>query len=247
MSSDSGLTRARFHTARRGTLFLLGLALVGYWGPWLIHPAAALTLNGYELSEWVTFLPQVRDGSLSLAALTFAFLGGYSLSIYFARLAFLIPLACVAGLLSIAAARYQGRPTTYLRAWWSGLLPHSVLSWTLLGLAGLCCFLVFPPYPAYVFADAWPEYQPQFIVACLIALIIVAAFFLPAEMKDVLQIGLALVGGGYGLWALLSLRPLVNELIGPSWLRWGWGWVAMLVGLAGLAWLGLTHLFGQKD
>ena len=64
------------------------LALVGYWLPWLTHPAAALRLNGYELSEWVTFLPAVRDGSSPLT-----------------RLVFLLPLAALALLCGLAAAR----------------------------------------------------------------------------------------------------------------------------------------------
>src|SRR5437870_3045187 len=64
------------------------LALVGYWLPWLTAPAAALRLNGYELSEWITFLPGVRDGSLPLN-----------------RLVFLLPLACLALLFALAAAR----------------------------------------------------------------------------------------------------------------------------------------------
>lgn len=246
MSTDSRLTFARLRTARLETLILLGLALAGYWGPWLVHPSASLTLNGYDLSEWVTFLPQVRDGSL-FAALTISIPWGDPISIYLARLVFFIPLACVAGLLGLTASRYRGRTSPYLKAWWSDLLPHSALSWALLGLAGMCCFLVFPPYPAYVFPDYWPEYQTQFIVACLTAMLILAVFFLPGELKDVVQIALALVGGGYGLWAFLSLRPAAMALLGMGWVRWGWGWVAMLVGLAGLAWLGLTHLFGQKD
>ena len=77
-------------TRRRRILQLaaLGLALVGYWLPWLTQPAAALRLNGYELSEWVTYLPGVRDGSLPLS-----------------RVLFLLPLACLALLLALAAAR----------------------------------------------------------------------------------------------------------------------------------------------
>src|SRR5258705_5136091 len=62
----------------------LGLALVGYWLPWLTHPVAALRLNGYELSEWITYLPGVRDGSLPLS-----------------RLLFLLPLGCLALLLRL--------------------------------------------------------------------------------------------------------------------------------------------------
>src|SRR5260221_287867 len=67
-------------------LAALGLALIGYWLPWLTHPVAALRLNGYELSEWVTYLPGVRDGSLPLS-----------------RLLFLLPLSCLALLLGLAA------------------------------------------------------------------------------------------------------------------------------------------------
>src|SRR6188474_2876552 len=78
------------------TLSIL-LALVGYWAPWLTHPAAALRLNGYELSEWVTFLPGVRDGSLPLS-----------------RLLFLLPLACLALLLALAASRPGVAPPIYI-------------------------------------------------------------------------------------------------------------------------------------
>src|SRR5258706_7220944 len=67
-------------------LAALGLALFGYWLPWLTHPSAALRLNGYELSEWITYLPGVRDGSLPLS-----------------RLVFLLPLGCLALLLGLAA------------------------------------------------------------------------------------------------------------------------------------------------
>src|SRR5437764_9978299 len=85
------------------TLIPLGLALIGYWTPWLTHPAAALRLNGYELSEWVTFLPGVRDGSLP-----------------FNRLAFLIPLACLALLLGIAASHFRSSAPqgSWLRPKW---------------------------------------------------------------------------------------------------------------------------------
>jgi len=38
--------------------------LIGYWAPWVAHPAAGLVQNGFDLSEFVKFLPQVKDGSL---------------------------------------------------------------------------------------------------------------------------------------------------------------------------------------
>ena len=236
----------RLRTAQLNTLFLLGLAVVGYWGPWLIHPAAPLILNGYDLSEWVTFLPPVRDGAL-FNPLVIPLPWREPVVIYLARLVFFIPLACVAGLLSITASRYRGGAAPFLRAWWSDILPHSPLSWGLLILAGLGCFIILPPYEAYVRADYRLEYWPQMVVAGLTALLIVSAFVLPGELKDLTQMALALAGLGIGAWTLMSVRPATLALLPVGWVRLGWGWVAMLVGLAGLAWLGLTHLFGEKD
>jgi len=40
------------------------LAAVGYYGPWISHPTAALTLSGVDMGEFVKFLPGVLDGSL---------------------------------------------------------------------------------------------------------------------------------------------------------------------------------------
>lgn len=38
------------------------LILVGYFGPWVAHKTAALTVTGYELSEFAKFFPQVQGG-----------------------------------------------------------------------------------------------------------------------------------------------------------------------------------------
>ena len=64
----------------------LALAWIGYWGPWLDHPAAALQLNAYDLAEWITRLPEVRAGTLALS-----------------RLDFLLPLACLSVLTALVA------------------------------------------------------------------------------------------------------------------------------------------------
>jgi hypothetical protein len=47
------------------------LAAVGYYGPWISHPAAALTLSGVDLGEFVKFLPGILDGSLRVARQSF--------------------------------------------------------------------------------------------------------------------------------------------------------------------------------
>jgi len=40
--------------------------IVGYFGPWIPHKTAALTVTGYELSEFAKFFPQVQGGTLPI-------------------------------------------------------------------------------------------------------------------------------------------------------------------------------------
>jgi hypothetical protein len=40
------------------------LVVIGFFGPWLAHKAAALTVTGYELSEFAKFFPQVQGGGV---------------------------------------------------------------------------------------------------------------------------------------------------------------------------------------
>jgi hypothetical protein len=41
-------------------------AAIGYYGPWIAHQTAALTLTGIDMAEFVKFLPGVLDGSLHI-------------------------------------------------------------------------------------------------------------------------------------------------------------------------------------
>lgn len=79
MTSQAGLGRVD-RTAKAGCrltpvrlLLPLGwlLAAVGYYGPWISHPAAALTLSGGDLGEFVKFLPGIVDGSLRVTRQSF--------------------------------------------------------------------------------------------------------------------------------------------------------------------------------
>lgn len=220
----------------------LALTLVGYWLPWLAHPTAALQLNGYELSEWVTFLPGVRDGTLPLS-----------------RLLFLLPLGCLALLLGLAATWQAQRPAPLLavaspqpakpasRSSLTGVLPavQGSLGWGLLLLGLLCAFVVFPPYPYLFTAIADQEYRTQFFAASLGVVILLLGLYLPGDIKATLQIILAALGGGVGLWSLLVLRPVATALLGAPWAV-GLGAPLMLLGFALLALGGLRELFGPR-
>jgi hypothetical protein len=196
------------------SLAALLVALAGYWSPWLTHPAAALRLSGYDLAEWVTFLPGVRDGSLPLS-----------------RLIFLLPLACLALLLGLAAHAAHAGPR---RQGWRSWLPASTGGWGLWVLAGVCSLLVLPPYEAFRNREYWPEYQTQFWVACVAVTGVAAGGLAPGWAAGWLQIALAAGGAGCGAWALLTLRPAANELLNAPWAV-GLGWLAMLAGLTGVA------------
>lgn len=40
----------------------LGLALVAYYLPWVTHPTAGFTMNGFDLAEWTSLHPASRSG-----------------------------------------------------------------------------------------------------------------------------------------------------------------------------------------
>ncbi len=220
----------------------LALSLVGYWLPWLTQPAAALRLNGYELSEWVTFLPGVRDGSLPIS-----------------RLLFLAPLGCLALLLGLAAS-WQAQPPAALlaappsaaarpgpRGGLRALLPsiQGWGGWVLLVLGLFCAYVVLPPYPYILTAYADPEYSTQFFAASLGIVVLLLTQYLPTDLKAVLQILLAVLGAALGLWGLLAVRPVASALLGTPW-PIAWGLPLMLAGFALLALGGLREIFGPR-
>lgn len=47
------------------------LAVVGYFGPWISHETAALTVTGYELSEFAKFFPEVQGGAVPVTRALF--------------------------------------------------------------------------------------------------------------------------------------------------------------------------------
>ena len=223
-------------------LAAVGMALLGYWSPWLTHPSAALRLNGYELSEWITFLPGARSGELPLS-----------------RLLFLLPLACLALLLVIVATRVPvrvaapplgqaARPLERPRTGLAAVLPAITAPWAwLLLLAGLACALVIlPPYPYLLTALSDPEFRAQFFIGCAALLGLVIVAYLPAELKDSLQFILALAGAILGGYALFVLHPPASAVLNAAW-PIGLGWGVMFTGFVALALAALAQLFGPRE
>jgi hypothetical protein len=219
------------------------LALAGYWAPWLAHRTAALRLNGYELSEWVTFLPGVRSGELPIS-----------------RLLFLLPLACLALLLAIVATRVPvrvavpslseapARPAERPRTGLAAALPALAgpWAWPLLLAAVMCGLTVLPPYPYILNALGDPEFQGQFFIGCATLLGLALVGYLPAGLKDGLQVLLGLAGALLGGFALLTLHPIASALLNAPW-PIGVGWAAMLAGFGALAAAGVAQVLGPRE
>ncbi len=197
------------------------LALVGFWLPWLAHPAAALNLNGYELAEWVTLMPEGQAGAAPLN-----------------RLTFLAPCACLTVLFGLAAARSRRDRARVPRSW---------LGWGLLTAALLSASAVFPYYPYFLTApaDLNSEFFVQFWVAAASLLAVAITFLLPDEANDLLQIALGLAGAGLAVWSLTALTPLARSALGLDW-RWGPGWAAVLLGFAVVLVDGWRRLFRPR-
>lgn len=223
--------------------FALLLALAGYWLPWLSHPAAALRLNGYELSEWITFLPGVRDGTLSLT-----------------RLQFLLPLAGLALLCALVAVRPASRPvltpvgaplrppSPAPRTGLAALLPNvaSPAGWAFLLAGAICAFVVLPPYPYLLTAHADPEYRAQLLAAILTFAAFLIVVYLPHDLNAAAQLVVALAALVSAVPPMLSVRPAAEGVLNAAW-PLGLGWPALLAGLAWLGWLGLARLFSPRQ
>jgi len=176
----------------------LGLALcwAGYWAPWIAHRAAALNFNGYELAEWTTRLPGVRDGSLRLG-----------------RLDFMLPLAC----LSLATALAAG--VTPMRGWlrWAARL---------LALLGGFLILPEYPFILTAHIDPELRPTLVLGVVILGGVVIGSWVIRRLEIRDwlvgVTISLLALAALGFTIRSLVVMLPVLGELFNaPARLNWG--------------------------
>ena len=69
------------------------LILIGFFGPWVAHRTAALTVTGYELSEFAKFFPQVQGGVVPVR-----------------RALFITPVFAATISLALIGHRAKGRP-----------------------------------------------------------------------------------------------------------------------------------------
>ncbi len=196
-----------------------GLMMMGYFGPWVPHPAAGLVVTGLDLAEYVKFLPAFSAGQLSIV-----------------REAFYAPLVAVSVTLSLIAFRLPVRPR-WLR-WLRWLLRLLVVL-----LAIVAALNLLPPAWSPPLLRT-PEFRLQSMVllACVgLALLSPLLALLPRRLSALLVVVLAAPATWLPTTQFLQVRPHIADLYAKA-LPLGWGfWLcaagSLLLLAAALYWL----------
>ncbi len=186
------------------------LAAVGYFGPWIAHQTAALTLSGADMGEFVKFLPPVLDGSLPLVRQFF----------------YLPPLAVVAGIALLVAAPRLAYP-------W----PVRVLA---LALAVPVSLQLLPPAwsPASLVTPEFRLQAVALGLCWLLLAGFWLLGRLPAWLTGPLSGGLALSAALLSSWQFALAKPAIDAVYRrPPAL--GWGYALCMAGLLILAVAGI--------
>mgnify|MGYP001051262689 CR=1 FL=1 len=196
-----------------GWLIILGLvcAVVGYFGPWVPHKTAALTVTGFELAEFAKFFPQVQGGTVSVV-----------------RALFYTPLVTAAVLLALRTGRSIIRPVRLVGPPVTAvillvvLLPYPVVDTVRQALATRSPVRLDPQHTGQLRLVA---------VGVALALLALPGRRLSRRVWGGLVALLALGGAVPSLWQFAILRPLVVALYDKPF-DLGWGLVACVAGFA---------------
>jgi hypothetical protein len=195
--------RGRFRPIR----FLLPagwvLAAIGYLGPWLSHSTAALTLSGVDMAEFVKFLPEVIEGSLTITRQIF----------------YLPPFAIVFSIALLVGSRYLRYPMLLQFLMLFGAIPVSLQ--------------LLPPAwsPASLLTSEFRLQTIALAVSWLLLACWWLWRRLAVLLTGSLSAGLSLLATVLPAWHLLVVKPSVDRVYGnpPS---IGWGFLVCTAGLA---------------
>ena len=211
MSSEAGLgrvgrgARARKRLASAARLLLLvgwALAAIGYYGAWVAHETAALTLSGADMGEFVKFLPGVLDGSLQILR----------------QLLYLPPFAVVVSAAVLVGSRRLGFP------WLLRVLVLALavpVSLQLLPPAWSVASLISPEFMAQTIAlgICWLLLAGFWLWGRL-----------PALLTGAISASLCLVAVALPAWQFLTAKPAIDTVYGAP-PPVGWGFYLCMVGL----------------
>jgi hypothetical protein len=198
------------------TIAGLALAVVGYWGPWVDHFTAALVIPGFDLAEYVKFLPEVRAKTLPVT-----------------RELFYLPAPAAGLCLALIVGQLHRR----LPGWATA---------PLIALAATLALIVAPPPDFVVRfpqdAAMRAEWGRQALLAALAFLAVVAALIwatlLPRRVRPILVTLIASVGTAVPLWQFFATRPAIDRVYNKP-VTLGWGLWLMPLGfllIAATAW-----------
>jgi hypothetical protein len=193
-------------TLRIGRLLLpLGwvLAIVGYYGPWIAHKTAALTVTGPDMGEFVKFLPGVLDESPRVVR----------------QLFYLPPVAVALSVALLAGNRSLG---------FSWLLRAVALA----SSVAVSSSLLPPAWSPTSLMTAEFRLQLIALGLCWLALTAFWFLGrLPIRLTGLACCGLAALAGALPAWQLLIAKPAIDAIYStlPA---VGWGCIVCLAGLA---------------
>lgn len=193
------------------------LAIAGYFGPWLAHPTAALTLSGADMGEFVKFLPGVIDGSLRILREAF----------------YLPPLVVVVGVALLSGSQRLRYPR-----------PLRLL---MLVLAVPTSLQLLPPaWSPKSLMTAEFRLQAIGLGICWLLLAGSGLLGrLPLQPAGAVGSVLALAAGGLSAWQFLVVKPAIDRVyIAPPSI--GWGFFLSLAGLLVIAGVGAVLIPSER-
>jgi hypothetical protein len=179
------------------------LAAIGFLGPWVSHPTAALTLAGVDMGEFVKFLPGVLDGSLQLV-----------------RQWFYLPPFVISASIALLIGSHRLHYGKLLRA--LGLLLAIPVSLQLLPPAWSPASLLTAEFRAQTiaFGISWLLLAAYWLIGRL-----------PSWLPSSLSAALCLGAIALSTWQYVTAKPAIDQVYGlpPG---TGWGLILCLTGLA---------------
>jgi hypothetical protein len=194
------------------------LAAIGYFGPWIAHETAALTVTGVDLAELVKFVPGVADGSVPVSREVF----------------FLPPVAVVISVAILIGSRELGYP-------W----PFQAL---VLGLAIPLSLQLLPPaWAPTTLLTAEFRLQTAALGLCWLLLgSFWLLGRLSLALRSGLSTALGLAATALPLWQFITVKPAVDSVYGTP-VTPGWGLFACLAGLALMATTGAALFLDNRQ
>jgi hypothetical protein len=205
IGSDNG-TLHRPGSVRWLLLLAWLVASLGYFGPWIAHRTAALTLGGTDMGEFVKFLPGALSGTLTFHRQLF----------YAPPFALVVSVALLAGSARLGYAR-----------------PARLL---MVALAVLVSLQLLPPaWSAASLGAPEFRLQVVGLLSCWILLAATGLLArVPFQLSAALVAVLALSAAALSAWQFSLVKPSIDQVYGQPQVI-GWGFFVCVAGLAATA------------